>query len=77
MSGQGSEDPNHFGRRSVTSERTDPFESMREQMEKERENFFKGVNPRDWPNENNPRGGLFNRVCIACNFCLFLLGIHF
>jgi len=61
MSGQGSEDPNHFGRRSVTSERTDPFESMREQMEKERENFFKGVNPRDWPNENNPRGGLFNR----------------
>eukprot|EP00090_Calanus_glacialis_P000670 TRINITY_DN10444_c0_g1_i1.p1 TRINITY_DN10444_c0_g1~~TRINITY_DN10444_c0_g1_i1.p1 ORF type:complete len:668 (-),score=164.87 TRINITY_DN10444_c0_g1_i1:987-2990(-) len=62
MSGQGSEDPNHFGRRSVTSDRTDPFESMREQMEKERENFFKGVNPRDWPNENNTaRGGLFNR----------------
>merc|ERR1712123_545805 len=58
----GSEDPNHFGRRSVTSDRTDPFESMREQMEKERENFFKGVNPRDWPNENNTgRGGLFNR----------------
>lgn len=62
MSGQGSEDPNHFGRRSVTSDRTDPFESMREQMEKERENFFKGVNPRDWPNENNTRGGLFNRA---------------
>jgi len=62
MSGQNSEDPNHFGRRSVTSDRTDPFESMREQMEKERENFFKGVNPRDWPNENNTgRGGLFNR----------------
>jgi len=61
MSGQGSEDPNHFGRRSVTSDRTDPFENMREQMEKERENFFKGVNPRDWPNENNTRGGLFNR----------------
>jgi len=62
MSGHGSEDPNHFGRRSVTSDRTDPFESMREQMEKERENFFKGVNPREWPNENNARGGLFNRA---------------
>jgi len=62
MSGHSSEDPNHFGRRSVTSERADPFENMREQMEKERENFFKGVNPRDWPNDNNtPRGGLFNR----------------
>ena len=41
----------------------DPFERMREQMEKERENFFQGVNPRDWPNEGNAtRGGLFNRV---------------
>ena len=69
MSGQNSEDPNHFGRRSVTSDRTDPFESMREQMEKERENFFKGVNPRDWPNENNTgRGGLFNRVCFKFYF---------
>merc|ERR1712013_381854 len=58
----GSEDPSHGGRRSVTSDRADPFESMREQMEKERENFFKGVNPRDWPNENNTRGGLFNRA---------------
>merc|ERR1712013_524744 len=58
----GSEDPSHFGRRSVTSDRADPFESMREQREKERENFFKGVNPRDWPNENNTRGGLFNRT---------------
>merc|ERR1712013_285443 len=58
----GSEDPSHFGRRSVTSDRADPFESMREQMEKERENFFKGVNPRDWPSENNARGGLFNRA---------------
>eukprot|EP00092_Neocalanus_flemingeri_P005219 GFUD01005612.1.p1 GENE.GFUD01005612.1~~GFUD01005612.1.p1 ORF type:complete len:686 (-),score=125.74 GFUD01005612.1:1051-3108(-) len=62
MSGQNSEDPSHFGRRSVTSDTPDPFANMREQMEKERENFFKGVNPRDWPNENNTaRGGLFNR----------------
>ena len=73
MSGQGSEDPNHFGRRSVTSDKTDPFENMREQMEKERENFFKGVNPRDWPNENNTRGGLFNRVCYTKN----IMNVHF
>lgn len=68
MSGHGSEDPSHFGRRSVTSDRADPFESMREQMEKERENFFKGVNPREWPNENNARGGLFNRVCYVYKY---------
>ena len=53
----GESDP--FGRR----EAGDPFESMREQMEKERENFFRGVNPREWPNDSTTsRGGLFNRV---------------
>lgn len=42
--------------------RSDPFESMREQMDRERENFFRGVNPREWPSETNePRGGFFNR----------------
>lgn len=57
MSEQGGE-PDPFGRR----EAGDPFESMREQMEKERENFFRGVNPRDWPNDSTTsRGGLFNR----------------
>merc|ERR1711963_924136 len=37
-------------------------ESMREQMDRERDNFFRGVNPRDWPNEGTAsRGGFFNR----------------
>jgi len=39
----------------------DPFGNMREQMERERDNFFKTVNPRDWPNDSSLRGGLFNR----------------
>ena len=45
-------------------EGVDPFESMREQMDRERDNFFRGVNPRDWPNEGaaGSRGGIFNRV---------------
>jgi len=38
----------------------DPFENMREQMEKERDEFFKNVNPRDWPNDRE-RGSMFNR----------------
>merc|ERR1712038_1880005 len=43
-------------------EGVDPFESMREQMDRERDNFFRGVNPRDWPNEGTAsRGGFFNR----------------
>merc|ERR1719192_117451 len=61
MAGQNGE-PDPFGRRSVAGEGVDPFESMREQMDRERENFFRGVNPRDWPNEGAAaRGGLFNR----------------
>ena len=43
----------------------DPFGNMREQMERERDNFFKTVNPRDWPNDSSLRGGLFNRVSIT------------
>jgi len=39
----------------------DPFGNMREQMERERENFFKTVNPRDWPSDSSMRGGMFNR----------------
>lgn len=42
----------------------DPFGNMREQMERERENFFKTVNPRDWPSDSSVRGGIFNRVSI-------------
>ena len=65
MAGQNG-DPDPFGRRSVAHERegVDPFESMREQMDRERDNFFRGVNPRDWPNEGaaGSRGGIFNRV---------------
>jgi len=38
MAGNTSEDP--FLRSRTNSERGDPFENMREQMEKERENFF-------------------------------------
>merc|ERR1711971_1259283 len=36
---------------------------MREQMDRERDNFFRGVNPREWPNEGaaGSRGGIFNR----------------
>jgi len=64
MAGQNGE-PDPFGRRSVAHERegVDPFESMREQMDRERDNFFRGVNPRDWPNEGaaGSRGGIFNR----------------
>lgn len=55
MAGQNGE-PDPFGRRNLD------FESMREQMEKERENFFRGVNPREWPDDTNAsRGGIFNR----------------
>jgi len=65
MAGQNG-DPDPFGRRSVAQDRegVDPFESMREQMDRERDNFFRGVNPRDWPNEGaaGSRGGIFNRV---------------
>jgi len=39
----------------------DPFGNMREQMERERDNFFKTVNPRDWPSDSSMRGGMFNR----------------
>ena len=42
----------------------DPFGNMREQMERERDNFFKTVNPRDWPSDSSARGGMFNRVSI-------------
>ena len=58
-------EPDPFPRHSAARDRegVDPFESMREQMDRERDNFFRGVNPRDWPNEGAAaRGGLFNRV---------------
>ena len=42
----------------------DPFGNMREQMERERENFFK-TNPRDWPSDSSVRGGMFSRVSIS------------
>ena len=58
MAGHSSEDP--FSRAMGGTERGDPFASMREQMEKERDNFFRGS---EWQNEPNPtRPGLFNRV---------------
>merc|ERR1712013_532935 len=53
-----------MGRHSAARDRegVDTFESMREQMDRERDNFFRGVNPRDWPNEGTAsRGGFFNR----------------
>ena len=75
MAGQNGE-PDPFGRRSVAGEGVDPFESMREQMDRERENFFRGVNPRDWPNEGaaGSRGGIFNRVSSIQN-CLIIVGL--
>ena len=39
----------------------DPFENMREQMERERDQFFKAA-PREWPSDNLSRGGMFTRV---------------
>ena len=39
----------------------DPFENMREQMERERDQFFKAA-PREWPSDNLSRGGMFSRV---------------
>ena len=42
----------------------DPFGNMREQMERERENFFK-TNPRDWGSDSSVRGGMFSRVSIS------------
>ena len=40
----------------------DPFENMREQMERDRDQFFKTV-PREWPSEGgSSRGGMFNMV---------------
>ena len=39
----------------------DPFENMREQMERERDQFFKAA-PRDWPSDNISRGGMFSLV---------------
>jgi len=38
----------------------DPFENMREQMERERDQFFKAA-PREWPSDNLSRGGMFSR----------------
>ena len=38
-----------------------PFENMREQMERERDQFFKAA-PRDWPSDNIGRGGIFSMV---------------
>merc|ERR1712098_113926 len=60
MAGNSSEDP--FLRSRSGHERGDPFENMREQMERERDNFFRGSNQRDWQNEPNmSRHGFFNR----------------
>ena len=40
----------------------DPFENMREQMEKERDQFFKTA-PSEWASDSNGmRGGIFNMV---------------
>ena len=39
----------------------DPFENMREKMERERDQFFKAA-PRDWPSDNISRGGMFSLV---------------
>ena len=50
----------------------DPFENMREQMEKERDEFFKNVNPRDWPNDRE-RGSMFNRVRHIIKYIIFTL----
>ena len=43
-----SEDFGQFGRRSVDR---DDFDDMREQMAKERDKFFRDVNPMDWQRE--------------------------
>jgi len=61
MAGNTSEEP--FLKTRSTSEKGDPFESMREQMEKERDDFFRGSNPREWQNEPKMQrhGGFFNR----------------
>ena len=56
-------DPDPFTRRPRQEMEADPFDAMREQMEKERENFFRGVNPRDWPEGGSVRpGGFPSRV---------------
>lgn len=40
----------------------DPFENMREQMDRQRDEFF-NLNPRDWPSDSsNLRSGFFNKV---------------
>jgi len=63
MSDQNGESDPFSGRRSMRSgrESMDPFENMREQMEKDKEDFFnRGSN--DWPTETGTmRGNLFNR----------------
>jgi len=39
----------------------DPFENMREQMDRQRDEFF-NLNPRDWPSDSsNLRSGFFNK----------------
>ena len=45
----------------VVDMEADPFENMREQMERERDQFFKAA-PREWPSDNLSRGGMFTRV---------------
>ena len=39
----------------------DPFENMREQMDRQRDEFF-NQHPRDWPSDTNVRSGFFNKV---------------
>jgi len=38
----------------------DPFENMREQMDRQRDEFF-NQHPRDWPSDTNVRSGFFNK----------------
>ena len=42
----------------------DPFENMREQMNRQRDEFF-NQHPRDWPNDRN---GFMNKVIFNDNY---------
>merc|ERR1712062_736271 len=65
----GSADFDPFGRRMVGRSNEDPFENMREQMEKERDAFFHGSPHRSGWDGDSPSsrgGGLFGRVSCCC-----------
>ena len=74
-----SEDFGQFGRRSVDR---DDFDDMREQMAKERDKFFRDVNPMDWQRDAGGPGrqghftlvgSLFNQIFSVSNSFFYLI----